>query len=160
MTEHKIEWKESLLKSIIYRSITLVLGTLTTYFITGSIAVAAGAALLTEAVQSVNYFAYEMVWSNLSRRRLEKRILEKIGMREIDLKLDFSSIKELAYQLSQLDTFVPEIYSSTKRIFNNMLKNESLAEIHEEIEKYKQYFKTVHSGRKLMISKENNNQPD
>jgi len=158
MKDHKIEWKQSLIKSIIYRSITLALGTLTAYLITGSIAVATGTALLTEAVQSVNYFVYEMVWSNVSRRKLEKRIIEKIERREIELKLDFTSIKELAYQLSQIDTFVPEIYSSTKRIFNNMLKNENLAEIHEEIKKYKEYFKTVHSGRNIMISKEYDNQ--
>ncbi|MFX1567802.1 MAG: DUF2061 domain-containing protein [Promethearchaeota archaeon] len=154
MKEHKIEWKESLVKSLIYRSITLVLGTLTAYLITGSIAIATGTALLTEAVQSVNYFAYEMVWSNVSRRKLEKRIIEKFERREIELKLDFSSIKELAYQLSQIDTFVPEIYFSTIRIFDNMLKNENLKDIHEEIEKYKEYFKTVHSGRDIMISKE------
>ena len=160
MKDHKIEWKQSLIKSIIYRSITLVLGTLTAYLITGSIAVATGTALLTEAVQSVNYFAYEMVWSNVSRKKLEKRIIEQIERREIELKLDFTSIKELAYQLSQIDTFVPEIYSSTKRIFNNMLKNENLKEIHEEIEKYEEYFKTVHSGRDIMISKDNDIQSD
>lgn len=160
MKDHKIEWKQSLIKSIIYRSITLVLGTLTAYLITGSIAVATGTALLTEAVQSVNYFAYEMVWSNVSRKKLEKRIIEQIERREIELKLDFTSIKELAYQLSQIDTFVPEIYSSTKRIFNNMLKNENLKEIHEEIEKYEEYFKTVHSGRDIMISKDIDIQSD
>ena len=160
MKEHKIEWKQSLIKSIIYRSITLLLGTLTAYLITGSIAVATGTALFTEAVQGVNYFAYEMVWSNISRRKLEKRLIEKLERREIELKLDFKSIKELAYQLSQIDTFVPEIYFSTKRIFDNMLKNENLKEIHEEIEKYKEYFITVHSGRDIMISKENDNQSD
>lgn len=150
----KIEWKESVVKSVIYRSITLVLGTLTAYLITGSIAIATGTALLTEAVQSVNYFVYELTWSNISRRKLEKKIIDRIKRREINLKLDFSSITELAYQLSQIDTFVPKLYISTERIFNNMLENEELEEIHEEIKKYKESFEAVHSGRKMFFPKE------
>ncbi|UCC19669.1 MAG: DUF2061 domain-containing protein, partial [Promethearchaeota archaeon] len=62
MKSHKIEWKESLIKSLIYRALTLLLGTLTAYIITGSIAIATGTALLTEAVQSVFYFGYELSW--------------------------------------------------------------------------------------------------
>jgi len=151
----KIEWKESVVKSVIYRSITLVLGTLTAYLITGSLAIATGTALLTEAVQSVNYFVYELTWSNISRRKLEKKIINRIKRREINLKLDFSSIKELAYQLSQIDTFVPKLYISTKRIFNNMLENEELEEIHEDIKIYKESFEAVHSGRKMFFPKEN-----
>lgn len=154
MKEHKIEWKESLIKSVIYRAITLVIGTLTAYIITGSIAIATGTALLTEAVQSVNYFAYELAWSNISRRKLEKKILEQIKKREIELKLDFSSIKELAYQLSQINTFVPELYISIQDIFNKMLENEDLEELHEEIENYKNYFDVAHSGRKMVFLKE------
>jgi len=152
---HKIEWKESVVKSIIYRSITLILGTLTVYLITGSLVIATGAALLTEAVQSVNYFIYELTWNNISKRKFEKKIIEKIKRREINLKLDFSSIKELTYQLSQIDTFVPKLYISTKRIFENMLENEELGEIHEDIKTYKENFERVHSGRKLFFPKEN-----
>ena len=152
---HKIEWKQSAIKSIIYRSITLLLGTLTVYFITGSLVIATGTALLTEAVQSVNYFIYELTWSNISRRKLEKKIIERIKRKEINLKLDFSSIKELAYQLSQIDTFVPKLYISTKKIFINMLENEELEEIHEDIKKYKEYFESIHSGRKMFFPKEN-----
>jgi len=149
-----IEWKESVIKSIIYRSITLVLGFFTAYIFTGSIGIATGTALLTESVQSINYFVYELTWSNISRRKLEKKIIEKIKRREINLKLDFSSIKELAYQLSQIDTFVPKLYISTKRIFNNMLENEELEEIHEDIKTYKESFETVHSGRKMFFPKD------
>lgn len=149
-----IEWKESVIKSIIYRSITLVLGFLTAYLFTGSIAIATGTALLTEAVQSVNYFVYEITWSNISRRRLEKRIIQKIKLREINLKIDYSSILELAYQLSQIDTFIPKLYLSTRKIFKNMLENEELEEIHDEIRKYKESFEAVHSGRKLFFPKE------
>ncbi|MFX0154067.1 MAG: DUF2061 domain-containing protein [Candidatus Hodarchaeota archaeon] len=150
----KIEWKQSIVKSIIYRSLTLALGTLTAYLITGSIFIATGTALLTEAVQSVNYFVYEITWSNISRRKLEKKIIERIKRKEINLKLDFSSIKELAYQLSQIDTFVPKLYLSTKRIFDNMLKNEELEEIHEDIKIYKESFEAVHSKRKMFFLKE------
>ncbi|MFX1380110.1 MAG: DUF2061 domain-containing protein [Promethearchaeota archaeon] len=151
----KIEWKESLIKSLIYRSLTLVLGTLTAYVVTGSIAIATGTAILTETVQGINYFIYELTWSNISRRKLEKKIIERIKRREINLKLDFSSIKELAYQLSQIDTFVPKLYIQTKGIFNSMLENEELADIHEDIEKYKESFEAVHSGRKLFFPKAN-----
>ncbi|MFW9820980.1 MAG: DUF2061 domain-containing protein [Candidatus Thorarchaeota archaeon] len=154
MKQHKIEWKESLIKSLIYRSLTLVLGTLTAFLITGSIAIATGTALLTEAVQAVNYFVYELTWSNISRRKFEKKILDQIKKREIELKLDFSSIKELAYQLSQIDTFVPKLYIQTKGIFNSMLENEELEEIHEDIKKYKESFEAIHSGRKLFFPQE------
>ena len=146
-----IEWKESLVKSIIYRTITLGLGTLTTFILTGSLILATGIAILTEAVQSVNYFAYELAWSNITRRRLEKKIIEKIKRKEIDLKLDYSSIQELAYQISQIDTFVPTLYMTIRKIFDTMLKNKELEEIHEEIEKYKNHFIYVHSGRKLFF---------
>ncbi|MFX0004414.1 MAG: DUF2061 domain-containing protein [Candidatus Hodarchaeota archaeon] len=151
----KIEWKQSLVKSLIYRSITLVLGTLTVFLITGSIVIATGTAILTETIQGVNYFIYELIWSNISRRKFEKKIIEKIKRREISLKLDFSSIKELAYQMSQIDTFIPKLYIQTKGIFNSMLENEELKEIHEDIKKYKESFEAVHSGRKLFFSKEN-----
>ncbi|MFX0006202.1 MAG: DUF2061 domain-containing protein [Promethearchaeota archaeon] len=154
MKKRKIEWKESLIKSLIYRSLTLVLGTLTAYIFTGSIAVATGFALLTETVQAVNYFIYELTWSNISRRKFEKKILDQIKKREIELKLDFSSIKELAYQLSQIDTFVPKLYLQTKGIFNSMLENKELEDIHEDIKKYKESFEAVHSGRKLFFQKE------
>ena len=154
MRLHKIEWKESLIKSLIYRALTLLLGTLTAYIITGSIAIATGTALLTESVQSIFYFGYEISWSNISRRKLEKRIIDQIKKREIDLKLDFSFITELAYQLSQIDTFIPDLYISIQNVFNKMLENEELEEIHEDIEKYKNYFDIRHSGRKMVFLKE------
>ncbi len=154
MKTRKIEWKESLIKSLIYRALTLVLGTLTAFIITRSIEIAAGTALLTETVQGVNYFVYELTWSNISRKKLEKKLLDQIKKREIDLRLDFSSIKELAYQLSQIDTFIPELYLSIQNIFDKMLENEGLEEIHEEIEQFKNYFNVRHSGRKMVFLKE------
>jgi len=149
----KIEWKESLLKSLIYRSLTLVIGTLTAFLITGSIAIATGTAILTETVQGINYFIYELTWSNISKRKLEKKIIDRLKKKQIDLRLDFSSIKELAYQLSQIDTFIPKLYIQTKGIFNSMLENEELEEIHEDIKKYKEYFEAVHSERKMFFPK-------
>ncbi|MFW9827880.1 MAG: DUF2061 domain-containing protein [Candidatus Thorarchaeota archaeon] len=154
MKSYNIEWKQSLIKSIIYRLITLGLGTLTAYIITGSIAIATGTAILTETVQGVNYFVYEMIWSNMSRRKLEKKIIEKIQKKEIELKLDYSSIKELAYQLSQIDTFIPKLYITIQNIFKNMLENIELEEIHTDIEHYKTYFDIVHRGRKMFFLKE------
>jgi uncharacterized membrane protein len=154
MKSHEIEWKESLIKSLIYRTLTLFLGTLTAYIITGSIEIATGTALLTEAVQGIFYFGYEISWSNISRKRFEKKIIAQIKKREIDLTLDFSSIKELAFQLSQIDTFVPDLYISIQNIFNKMLENKDLEDIHEEITNYKNYFDVRHSGRKMVFLKE------
>ncbi len=151
MEPSKIEWKSSLIKSLIYRSITLVLGTTTAYISTGSIAIATGTALLTELVQGIFYFVYELVWSNISRRKLEKRIFNSLQIREIDLKINYTSIEELAYVLSQIDTFVPKLYLSTLNILNSILKNEELEEIREKIQKYKDHFQRVHSRRKLFF---------
>ncbi len=151
MAAKNIEWKSSLVKSLIYRSITLVLGTFTAYALTGSIAIATGTALLTELVQSINYFVYELIWSNIARRKLEKRIIEKIKKKDIKLKIDYSSLTELVYVFSQIDTFDPKLYLSTLNIFNSMLKNEGLEEIREDIQKYKDHFVRVHSKRKLFF---------
>jgi len=147
----KIEWKQSLVKSIIYRGLTLVLGTTTAFIVTGSIEIATGTALLTEASQAVFYFVYELIWSNISRRRLEEKIIEDIRKRQIDIKIDYSSIMEIAYHMSQVDTFVPKLYLSVKNFFNKLLENEQLEEIHDEIEKYKSYFETTHAKRKLIF---------
>ena len=151
METPNIEWKESLIKSLIYRGITLVLGTLTAYFITGSIEIATGTAILTEAVQAINYFVYELIWSNISRKKLKEKIIEDISKRQIDIKIDYSSIMEIAYHMSQVDTFVPKLYLSVKNFFNKLLENEQLEEIHDEIKKYKSYFETTHAKRKLIF---------
>ena len=154
MEPNKIEWKSSLIKSLIYRSITLVLGTTTAYILTGSIAIATGTALLTELVQGIFYFVYEIVWSNIARRKLERRIFNNLQIKEIDLKINYTSIEELAYVLSQIDTFVPKLYLSTLNILNSILKNEELEEIREKIQKYKDHFQRVHSRRKLFFVEE------
>ena len=146
-----IEWKESVVKTLIYRAITLVLGTLTVYFLTGSIALATGVALLTETVQAVNYFIYELIWSNIARKRLEQEILERIRRKEINIKINFEPIREISYELSQIDTFIPKLYLSVLHFFDSMLENEELHEIHKELQMYKDNFKRVHSSRKLFF---------
>lgn len=146
-----IEWKESVIKTLIYRAITLVLGTLTVYFITGSIALATGAALLTETVQGVNYFIYELIWSNIARKKLEQEILERIRRKEINLKINFEPIREISNELSQIDTFVPKLYLSVLHFFDSMLENEELQEIHKELQMHKDNFKRVHSSRKMFF---------
>lgn len=146
-----IEWKESVVKTLIYRAITLVLGTFTIYILTGSIALATGAALLTESVQAVNYFIYELIWSNIARKKLEQEILERIKRKEINLKINFEPIREISYELSQIDTFVPKLYLSVLHFFDSMLENEELKEIHEELNMHKDNFKRVHSSRKMFF---------
>jgi uncharacterized membrane protein len=155
MKSHEIEWKQSLIKSIIYRGITLVLGTLTVYIFSGSLVIATGTALLTEFVQSLFYFSYEITWSNISRKKIEKEILERIKRREINLKINFEPIKEISYELSKIDTFVPKLYLSVLHFFESVLKNEELEEIHEELQTYKGNFERIHSSRKMFFQNSN-----
>lgn len=147
----EFNWKASIIKSIVYRAITLGLGTLTAYLFLGSIALATGTAFLTEAVQGVNYFIFELIWSTFSRRRLERKFQEKYQEKKINLEIEFSSLKEIAYDLSNVDTFIPKIYLSTLNFFNHLLENDGLEEIHNEIQSYKDHFIQVHSGRKMFF---------
>jgi uncharacterized membrane protein len=139
----KLEWRESLLKSIIYRIITVILGFTTAYIITGNLAIAIGVALLTEVVQFANYFIFEIFWTNLITK---KRIIEEYK-RTIDLTLNYDAILELAYQMSQTDTFIGEVYLSTLEFLKSILKNESLKEIHDEVRKYLEHFEYTHRNR-------------
>jgi uncharacterized membrane protein len=147
----EFNWKASLIKSLVYRTITLGLGTLTAYLFLGSIALATGTAFLTEAVQGVNYFIFELIWSTVSRRRLERKFQEKYKEKKVNLEIEFSSLKEIAYDLSNVDTFIPKIYLSTLNFFNHLLENGDLEEIHDEIQSYKDHFVQVHSGRKMFF---------
>ena len=146
----KLEWKESLVKSLIYRVLTVILGFLTAFFVTGSIITALGVALLTELVQFVFYFVYEIIWTNLITR---KRIIEEIKQ-TIDIQLNTNVILELAYQMSQIDTFIGEIYLSTRNFLKSILKNESLKEIHEEVSKYYNHFLYIHKNREFASYKD------
>lgn len=142
-----VDWKRSLVKTIIYRIITLILGTITAYIIFQDIGAATGAALLTEAVQSVNYYFFELIWSHYEVRRLRKEIKEELLRREVDVRIDLNSIKEISYELSQIDTFVKDLYVTIMNFYNRMLKNEELMPLHEKILAHKRHFETVHAGR-------------
>jgi uncharacterized membrane protein len=146
--EKSIKWrenlKESLLKSIIYRIITIKLGILVVYIITGSLVAALSLGLITESVQFINYFVYESVWINFHDKRLKKRIEE---MREVDVKFDFDLIKDMSYEFSQTNTFVKEHYNSILKLLDNLLKNNYLNEIHDVILRDKTYFEIKHKDR-------------
>ena len=146
--EKSIKWrenlKESLLKSIIYRIITITLGILVVYIITGSLVAALSLGLITESVQFINYFVYESVWTNFHDKRLKRRIEE---MREVDVTFDFDLIKDLSYEFSQTNTFVKEHYNSILKLLDNLLKNNYLDEIHDVILRDKTYFEIKHKDR-------------
>ncbi len=142
----KIEWKESLFKSIVYRAITILLGFSTAFIVTGSIVIAFGIALLTEFVQFANYFVFEIIWTHF---RTRKKLEEELRRRIVDLEIKYDSIKELAYEMSRIDTFVKKVYDSTNNFFKSILKNEELRELHDEISKYHEAFKAAHEGRDL-----------
>ena len=145
----KLEWKESLIKSLIYRFITVFLGFFTAYIITGSFIIALGVALLTELVQFVFYFVYEIIWINLITR---KRIIEEIKQ-TVELQLNYDVILELAYQMSQIDTFVGEVYLSARNFLKSILKNEYLKDIHDEVSKYYQHLDYTHKNRPFTFYK-------
>lgn len=142
-----MDWKRSLLKSIIYRIIALILGLIVALAISGDIFTAGLISLLTESIQFCNYFIFETIWSSYENKRLRKEIEEEFLKREIDLKIDYDSINELSYELSRTNTFVNEIYTSILNFFGKMLKNEQIEKLHEEISKHKAYFESVHVGR-------------
>ena len=141
----KVDLRESLIKSIIYRIITISLGFLTALIITGNIIMALGVALLTEFVQFINYFVFEVIWTNLITK---KRLIEEIR-RTIDLNLNYDAILELAYQMSQTDTFMGEVYLSALNFLNSILNNENLKNIHEPVSKYLEHFKYIHRNREF-----------
>lgn len=141
----KVDLRESLIKSIIYRIITISLGFITALIITGNIIVALGVALLTEFVQFINYFVFEVIWTNLITK---KRLIEEIR-RTIDLNLNYDAILELAYQMSQTDTFMGEVYLSSLNFLNSILNNENLKDIHEQVRNYLEHFKFTHRNRKF-----------
>jgi len=150
----KLEWKESLVKSLIYRFFTVLLGFFTAYIITGSLIMALGVAVLTEFVQFIFYFLYEIIWTNLITR---KRIIEEIKQ-TIELQLNHDVILELAYQMSQTDTFVGDVYLSARNLLKSILKNEYLKDIHNEVSKYYQHFKYTHKNRQFTFYKDNLNE--
>lgn len=147
LIESKENLKESFLKSIIYRIITVFLGMIVALIITGDLAAALSLGLITESIQFVNYFVYEAIWLNFHDKRLRKKIEE---MREVDIKFDFNLIRDMSYEFSQTATFVKENYNAILRFFDNLLKNKHLNEIHEVILRDKTYFEIKHENRSFM----------
>lgn len=140
------EWKESFFKSIVYRIITVILGFITAYIVTGDMLAAFGIASLTEIVQFINYFFFEVAWTNL---RTKKRIEEELRQKLVDLEIRYDSILELAFEMSQIDTFIKEVYDSTDNFFKSILENEELSDLYEDIAKYYASFKNKHQNRNL-----------
>jgi len=141
--------KESLFKSIIYRIITITLGILVVFIITGSLVAALSLGIITEIVQFINYFIYESVWTNYHDKRIKRKIEE---MKTVDIKFDFNLIKDISYEFSQTNTFVKEHYDSIIKFLDNLLKNKYLAEIYDIILRDKTYFELKHKERSFTQS--------
>ncbi len=141
--------KESLFKSIIYRIITIALGILVVFIITGSLVAALSLGIITETVQFINYFIYESVWTNYHDRRIKRKIEE---MKTVDIKFDFNLIKDISYEFSQTNTFIKEHYDSIIKFLDNLLKNKYLAEIYDIILRDKTYFELKHKERSFTQS--------
>jgi len=139
--------KQSLFKSVIYRIITVFLGILTAWVVTQDLTQALSLGIATEFVQFINYFVFETIWSYYERKRLRQKFRKEFLEREIELKVNYSSIKELSYELSRLDTFIKTIYSSILNFYDGLLENDELEQLHDEISKHKEFFIKAHAGR-------------
>ncbi len=135
------------MKSAIYRVITILLGLLTAYIVTGNVFTAFALSLATESIQFMNYFAFEMVWSRFDEKRLREEIGREFREKEINMKLTVGSVLDIAREFSQLETFVPGVYRSVSGFFKNVLKNKQLKDFHEEISKLAEGFEIAHRGR-------------
>ncbi|MHA1301972.1 MAG: DUF2061 domain-containing protein [Candidatus Helarchaeota archaeon] len=143
-----MDWKKSLVKSLIYRAITISLGLLTAYIFTGGDFLTAFLlSVSTEVVQFFNYFAYESVWSYYDEKRLRRMIGEEYKQREINLKLSLQSIGDIAKEFAQIDTFQPKIIKSIMNFYDTILKNKELKDLHEDFQEYKNAFEIIHKGR-------------
>jgi len=136
--------KESFLKSVIYRIITIALGMLVVLIATGDLVAAFSLGIATEAVQFVNYFVYEAIWTYYHDKRLKTQILMT---KQVNLKFDFKLLKEISFDFSQTNTFIKEAYESTISFFDKLLKNKNLSEIHEDIQRDKNFFVLQHKNR-------------
>lgn len=144
----------SLVKSLVYRAITLVLGFTTAYVFTQDPGSATLISLLTEAVQAVNYFIYESTWSYFAERRLRKKIRNELKEKIVNLKLNMEAIKSIAKEFSRIDTFNPIIYNSVISFYDRILQNKDLDELHEDFNKYKKAFRIMHRERQLCDEEE------
>jgi uncharacterized membrane protein len=139
--------KESFFKSVIYRIITIFLGMLVIFIVTGNVLAAFSIGFATETVQFIYYFFYEAVWTHYHDKRLRIKIERT---RKVDVKLDFNLLKEISFEFSQTDTYVKEPYESILSFFETLLQNENLVEIHKEIQRDRTYFELKHKNRGFM----------
>jgi len=139
--------KESFFKSVIYRIITIFLGMLVIFIVTGNVLAAFSIGFATETVQFIYYFFYEALWTHYHDKRLRIKIERT---RKVDIKLDFDLLKEISFEFSQTDTYVKEPYESILSFFENLLQNENLAEIHNDIQRDRTYFELKHKNRGFM----------
>jgi len=139
--------KESFFKSVIYRIITIFLGMLVIFIVTGNVLAAFSIGFATETVQFIYYFFYEALWTHYHDKRLRIKIERT---RKVDIKLDFDLLKEISFEFSQTDTYVKEPYESILSFFENLLQNENLAEIHDDIQRDRTYFELKHKNRGFM----------
>ena len=147
LVKKKDTLKESFFKSVIYRIITILLGMLVIFIVTGNLFAAFSIGFATEAVQFVNYFFYEAIWTNYHDKRLRSKIERT---RKVDIKLDFDLLKDISFEFSQTDTYAKEAYESILSFFNNLIQNEILIEIHEDIQRDKNYFELKHKNKNFM----------
>ncbi len=106
--------KESFFKSVIYRIITIFLGMLVIFIVTGNMLAAFSIGFATETVQFIYYFFYEALWTHYHDKRLRIKIERT---RKVDIKLDFDLLKEISFEFSQTDTYVKEPYESILSFF-------------------------------------------
>ncbi|MHA1339207.1 MAG: DUF2061 domain-containing protein [Promethearchaeota archaeon] len=147
---------KNLIKSLVYRSITIFLGIITAYVVTGDINAALGLSLATEGVQSINYFLFESVWSYFDEKKLRAKIAKEFREREIELKLSLGVIIDISKEFSQIDTFIPELYNSISKFYNRILNTKELSEFHEQIKKYKDIFEITNKDRGFDEIRKNN----
>ena len=147
LIQKKETLKESFFKSVIYRIITIFLGMLVIFIVTGNLFAAFSIGFATETVQFIYYFFYEAIWTHYHDKRLRIKIERT---RKVDIKLDFDLLKEISFEFSQTDTYVKEPYESILSFFENLLQNENLAEIHKDIQRDRIYFELKHKNRRFM----------
>ncbi|NVM30965.1 MAG: DUF2061 domain-containing protein [Candidatus Helarchaeota archaeon] len=139
--------KRNLAKSVIYRIISVFVGFFVTYLVTGDITTAFFVGWISEVVQFFYYFSFESVWSHYDEKRLRKLISKEFREREINVNLTLGALSDMAKEFSQVDTFLPELYNSISNFFKKMLENQQVQELHEDFEKYKRSFESIHKGR-------------
>lgn len=142
-----MNWKLTLIKSILYRLVALTLAVVIAFIISGDIREAIGSSILIEFVQSLNYFGFESVWNFFYEKRIRERVQQEFRQKEIDLKLTIGMIIDISKEFSEIDTFNPQIYQSFSKFFETALENKELREFHSDILESKHNFEALNQGR-------------